>query len=292
MDKNLERLKSKYMDIEIPSDLDDVVNKALNRPRKKNRTPIKILVGAGAAAALLMVVLNTNPVLAKSLSDVPVIGNVMNVMTFVEYKVDDEKHHATIKVPSISNLKDKDLEKSLNEKYLKENKQLYQEFMQEVESLKKQGDGHIGVESGYVVKTDNEKILTIGRYVVNTVGSSSTTFKYDTIDKKKQVVVTLPILFKNQHYIETISENIKDQMKQQMKEDKTKVYWILDAGIENPIDPFEKITANHNFYINQDNKLVISFDKYEVAPGYMGVVEFIIPTELLSNDLVGSEYIK
>ncbi|MDQ0971602.1 uncharacterized protein (UPF0297 family) [Neobacillus niacini] len=292
MDKNLERLKSKYMDIEIPSDLDDVVNKALNRPRKKNRTPIKILIGLGAAAALLMIVLNTNPVLAKNLSDVPVIGNVVNVMTFVEFKVDDEKHQANIKVPSISNLKDKDLEKSLNEKYLKENKQLYQEFMQEVESLKKQGDGHIGVESGYVVKTDNEKILSIGRYVVNTVGSSSTTFKYDTIDKKKQVIVTLPILFKNQNYIETISGNIKDQMKQQMKEDKTKVYWILDAGVENPIDPFEKITANHNFYINQDNKLVISFDKYEVAPGYMGVVEFIIPTEILSGDLVGSEYIK
>ncbi|MEH7377688.1 RsiV family protein [Neobacillus drentensis] len=292
MDKNLERLKSKYMDIEIPAELDDVVNKALNSPRKKNRTPIKILVGSGAAAALLMVVLNTNPVLAKSLSDVPVIGNVINVMTFVEFKVDDEKHHANIKVPGISNLKDKDLEKSLNEKYLKENKQLYQEFMQEVKSLKKQGDGHIGMESGYVVKTDNEKILSIGRYVVNTVGSSSTTFKYDTIDKKKQVILTLPILFKNQNYIETISENIKDQMKQQMKEDKTKVYWILDAGVENPPDPFEKITANHNFYINQDNKLVISFDKYEVAPGYMGVVEFIIPTELLSDDLVGSEYIK
>ena len=292
MDKNLERLKSKYMEIEIPSDLDDVVNKALNSSRKKKRTPIKILVGSGASAALLMVVLNTNPVLAKSLSDVPVIGNVINVMTFVEFKVYDEKHHANIKVPSISNMKDKDLEKSLNEKYLKENKQLYQEFMQEVESLKKQGDGHIGVESGYVVKTDNEKILSIGRYVVNTVGSSSTTFKYDTIDKKKQVIVTLPILFKNQNYIETISENIKDQMKQQMKEDKTKVYWILDAGVENPIDPFEKIKANHNFYINQDNKLVISFDKYQVAPGYMGVVEFIIPTELLSDDLLGSEYIK
>jgi hypothetical protein len=292
MDKNLERLKSKYMDIEIPSDLDDVVNKALNRSRKKNRSPIKILVGSGAVAALLMVGLNTNPVLAKSLSDVPMIGNIINVMTFVEFKVYDEKHHANIKVPSISNMKDKDLEKSLNEKYLKENKQLYQEFMQEVESLKKQEVGHIGVESGYVVKTDNEKILSIGRYVVNTVGSSSTTIKYDTIDKKKQVILTLPILFKNQNYIETISENIKDQMKQQMKVDKTKVYWILDAGVENPIDPFERITANHNFYISQENKLVISFDKYEVTPGYMGVIEFIIPTELLSDDLLGSEYLK
>jgi hypothetical protein len=292
MDKNLERLKANYMEIEIPTELDDVVNKALNSRHKKKKTHLKILAGSGAAAALLMVVLNTNPTLAKNLSNVPVIGNVINVITFVEFKVDDEKHHANIKVPAISNLKDKDLEKSLNEKYINENKQLYQEFMQEMESLKEQGDGHLGVESGYVVKTDNENILSIGRYVVNTVGSSSTIFKYDTIDKRKQVLLTLPILFKNQNYIETVSENIKDQMKQQMKEDKSKVYWLLEAQFEYPIDPFEQITPNQSFYINEDNKLVISFDKYEVAPGYMGGVEFIIPTEVLSDYLLGNEYIK
>jgi hypothetical protein len=294
MDKNLERLKANYMEIEIPTELDDVVNKAFNSRHKKKKTHINMLVGSGAAAAaaLLMVVLNTNPTLAKSLSDIPVIGNVINVMTFVEFKVDDEKHHANIKVPAISNLKDKELEKSLNEKYLNENKRLYQEFMLEMESLKEQGDGHLGVESGYVIKTDNENILSIGRYVVNTVGSSSTTFKYDTIDKKKQVLLTLPILFKDQNYIETISENIKDQMKQQMKEDKSKVYWLIEAQFEYPIDPFKQITTNQTFYINEDNKLVISFDKYEVAPGYMGVVEFIIPTEVLSDDLLGNEYIK
>jgi hypothetical protein len=292
MDKKLERLKSNYLDIEIPTELDIVVNKAINNHYKKKKTHIKLLMGSGAAAALLMIALNTNPALAKSLSNVPVLGNVINVMTFIEFKVEEEKHHAAIKVPAISNLKDKELEKSLNEKYLEENKLLYQEFMQEVESLKKQGDGHLGVESGYVVKTDSEEILSIGRYVVNTVGSSSTTFKYDTIDKKNQVLLTLPIIFKNQNYIETISENIKDQMKQQMKEDKSKVYWIRDAGVDNPIDPFEKITSDQNFYINEDNKLVISFDKYGVAPGYMGVVEFIIPTEVLSNDLFGNEYIK
>jgi hypothetical protein len=292
MDKNLEKLKSNYMDIEIPTELDEVVNKALNSHYKKKKTQLKVLMGSGAAAALLMLALNTSPTFAKSLSKIPVLGDVVKVMTFVEYKVDDEKHQAKIKVPAISNLKDKNLEQSLNDKYLSENKQLYQEFMQEVETLKKQGDGQLGVESGYVVKTDNEGILAIGRYVVNTVGSSSTTFKYDTIDKKNQVLLTLPIIFKNQNYLETISENIKDQMKQQMKEDKSKVYWILDAGVENPIDPFEKITPNQNFYINADNKLVISFDKYEVAPGYMGVLEFIIPTEVLSDDLLGSEYIK
>jgi hypothetical protein len=292
MDKKLERLKSNYLDIEIPTELDIVVNKAINNHYKKKKTYIKLLMGSGAAAALLMIALNTNPTLANSLSNVPVLGNVINVITFVELKVEEENHHANIKVPAISNLKDKELEKRLNEKYLEENEKLYQEFMQEVDTLKKQGDGHLGVESGYLVKTDSHEILSIGRYVVNTVGSSSTTFKYDTIDKKNQVLLTLPILFKNQNYIETISENIKDQMKQQMKEDNSKVYWILDAGVKNPIDPFEKITPHQNFYINQDNKLVISFDKYEVAPGYMGVVEFIIPSEVLSDDLLGNEYIK
>jgi hypothetical protein len=291
MDKNLERLITQYRNIDIPEELNDVVNQALKGKSKKKKRPIKVLVGSCAAAALLVLAVNTNPTLAKGLSQIPVVGNVINVFTFVEFKVDEELHQATIKVPAVSNLEDKELEKSLNEKYLKENKQLYTEFMKEVESLKKEGDGHLGVESGYVVKTDNEEILSIGRYVVNTIGSSSTTFQYDTIDKKNQVLVTLPSLFKNQNYIEIISQSIKEQMKQQMKEDQSKVYWILDAGVDNPIDPFEKIKENQNFYINNENQLVISFDKYEVAPGYMGVVEFVIPTDILENDLVGSQYL-
>ncbi len=49
---------------------------------------------------------------------------------------------------------------------------------------------------------------------------------------------------------------------------------------------------NQNFYINKEGKFVISFDEYEVAPGYMGVQEFIIPTEIISNILVSDEYIK
>jgi hypothetical protein len=283
MDKNLEKLINQYRNIEIPEELDDVVNKAVKGKPKKKKRHFKVLVGSCAAAALLVLAVNTNPTLAKGLSQIPVVGNVVSVFTFVEFKVDEKEHQATIKVPAVSNLEDKELEKSLNEKYLKENKQLYDEFMKEVESLKKEGNGHLGVESGYVVKTDNEKILSIGRYVVNTVGSSSTTFRYDTVDKKNQVLVTLPSLFKNQNYIEIISQNIKEQMKQQMKEDQSKVYWILDAGVDNPIDPFEKIKENQNFYINNENQLVISFDKYEVAPGYMGIVEFIIPTEIIGD---------
>ncbi len=81
-------------------------------------------------------------------------------------------------------------------------------------------------------------------------------------------------------------------MIEQNKADENKFYWV--EGIEKDInmDLFEKISKDQNFYINSEGKLVISFDKYEVAPGYMGVVEFVIPTEILSDSLVSNEYIK
>ena len=49
--------------------------------------------------------------------------------------------------------------------------------------------------------------------------------------------------------------------------------------------------ANQNFYITQQGKLVIVFDKYEVAPGSMGIVDFGIPITLLADVLVSNEYI-
>ncbi|OJT72202.1 anti-sigma factor, partial [Clostridioides difficile] len=34
---------------------------------------------------------------------------------------------------------------------------------------------------------------------------------------------------------------------------------------------------------NKNGNLVISFDEYEVAPGYMGAVEFVIPNKVIKR---------
>lgn len=80
----------------------------------------------------------------------------------------------------------------------------------------------------------------------------------------------------------------------QMEKDSNVTYWVKDPNKkdDNSIDPFEKIKPNQNFYINKDHKLVIVFDKYDVAPGYMGIVEFVIPTDVLKDVLVSHEYLK
>lgn len=296
--KDLEQLKKEYMETPIPDELDFTVKRALKQGRinmRKKNNMKKIGVAAASvvvSVGILTAGVNTNPALAENLSKMPVVKDIVKVLTFKHYEVDEDTYHADIKVPQIQGLGNKELENSLNEKYLSENKELYDKFMKEYNELKEADGGHLGVDSGYVIKTDTDDILSIGHYVVNTVGSSSTTFKYDTIDKKGEVLITLPSLFKDDSYVKVISENIKKQMLENHKADENNIYWVEGIQEEGMAGLFESISDTQNFYISEEGKLVISFDKYEVAPGYMGVLEFTIPTETISDILIGNEYIK
>lgn len=289
----MNRFRNEYENIEIPDELEFLVRTTIKEQEKKmKRKNIinKSVIAAAVAGVVFVGSINLSSEISYALSEVPVLGSIVRVLTFKTFELKDNNFDAELKTPAIEGL-DSKLEAMLNEKYLDENQKLYDDFMKEIDELKKadMDEAHMGIASGYEVKTDTDKLLVIGRYVVNTAGSSSTTIKYDTIDKQNKLLITLPSLFKDEAYIDIISENIKAQMKEQMK-DESNVYWLEDEmmGDEN----FSKIDKNQSFYITKDNQLVIAFDKYEVAPGYMGNPEFIIPSELLKDALVSEKYIK
>ena len=289
----MNKFRNEYENIEIPDELEFLVRTTIKEQEKKmKRKNIinKSVIAAAVAGVVFVGSINLSSEISYALSEVPVLGSIVRVLTFKTFELKDNNFDAELKTPAIEGL-DSKLEAMLNQKYLDENQKLYDDFMKEIDELKKadMDEAHMGIASGYEVKTDTDKLLVIGRYVVNTVGSSSTTIKYDTIDKQNKLLITLPSLFKDEAYIDIISENIKAQMKEQMK-DENNVYWLEDEmmGDEN----FSKIDKNQSFYITKDNQLVIAFDKYEVAPGYMGNPEFIIPSELLKDALVSEEYIK
>ena len=289
----MNKFRNEYENIEIPDELEFLVRTTIKEQEKKmKRKNIinKSVIAAAVAGVVFVGSINLSSEISYALSEVPVLGSIVRVLTFKTFELKDNNFDAQLKTPAIEGL-DSKLEAMLNEKYLDENQKLYDDFMKEIDELKKadMDEAHMGIASGYEVKTDTDKLLVIGRYVVNTAGSSSTTIKYDTIDKQNKLLITLPSLFKDEAYIDIISENIKAQMKEQMK-DENNVYWLEDEmmGDEN----FSKIDKDQSFYITKDNQLVIAFDKYEVTPGYMGNPEFIIPSELLKDALVSEEYIK
>ncbi len=283
-------LKKEYNEVEIPSELEELVNNAIKRAKHLPKKPSYMKrwsLASAAATAIFIGSINASPAFAQTMLTVPFLGNIVNVLTAQEFAVEDESYQAKLTTPEIEGLEDEGLQASLNEKYIEENKLLLEQFEQETAAMKEVGEGHFGVDSGYKVLTDTEQLLSIARYQVSTNASSHTTMKYDTIDKENNILITLPSLFKDDQYIAVISSYIQKEMQEKMANDEAVSFFESDELV----DGFEKIDPHQSFYITSTHKLVIAFDQYEVAPGYMGIVTFEIPSALLEQLLVSDRYI-
>ncbi|MDB2139162.1 MULTISPECIES: DUF3298 and DUF4163 domain-containing protein [Clostridium] len=276
--KNINDLKKEYMDIKIPENLDDVVKESIKKVDRKSIVNKKII---GSAAVLAIIFgINISPVFADVVSDIPIVGNIVKLVTVKNYTLKKNNVEADIKVPAIEGLENKQLEENLNKEFIENGKKIYEELIEEFPSINNQMK-YVG--SDYKIKADNDSFLSIEITKEEIQASSYTTKKHYTIDKNKQIVLTLPMLFEGENYIEEISNDIKAQMIENMKKDSNLIYFLESDENEEVIDSFDKIKENQDFYINNDGNLVICFDEYEVAPGYMGTLEFIISDKILKK---------
>ncbi len=290
MNESLKWLKKEYENTEIPKDLDERMRRAM----KKSKSVRIFRRGASIAAGLLIgfaAALNTIPSFALAAQEVPVLGNLAKVMTFVtvDVKNEEQEYEVKVSIPEIQGLENKDLQSGLNEKYAKEAKEMYDAFMAEIGQLEAGQLAHKALDAGYTIKVNNGKLLTIENYKLEIGASGAESLKYDTIDLERQILLTLPMLFKEgADYVGVLSEIILKQMQDEMAKEEGKIYFIA----EDDMDPFTQIKPDQNFYINEDGKLVISFNEYEVAPGMMGTPSFVIPTEAIRDILVSDVYVK
>lgn len=283
MDKKLENMKKDYLNIAIPKELEKQTLKSIKRYRTL-KNAFKNAIFLAASILLFITTVNISPAAANTLSDIPFLDKVIKVVTITEWKETKKNSELDIITPEVTGLENKTLSQTLNKQYVQESKELYLKFQQETDNE----NGKYSLESGFIVKTDDDLLLSLGRYTIETKASAAESIHYDTIDKQNELLITLPSLFKDDSYIDAISSYILHEMNQQMKAD-TGSYFI-----KNDTEPegFEKIAHYQNFYINKQHQLVICFNEYEVAPGYMGTVEFPIPTEVIEDYLVSDLYIR
>jgi hypothetical protein len=283
MNKKLEKAKHEYLNTPIPDELEKHTVKLIKQHQNFKRMSHNALLIA-ASILLLITTVNISPAAASTLSDIPFLNKIIKVVTIAEWKETKETSQLDLKTPKVSGLENDALSQTLNQKYVQESKDLYAKFQQETADTQ----GNYSLDSGYIVKTDDNLLLSLGRYITETKASAEETIHYDIIDKQNELLITLPSLFKDDSYIHSISEYILKEMKQQINAEDVS-YFIKN---ENDPDGFEKIDKYQNFYINQQHQLVICFNEYEIAPGYMGTIEFPIPTPLIKDHLVSDFYIK
>lgn len=277
----LNELKKEYMGTPIPENLYSIIDEQIKNIKLENKKKYSFKKRLNVALVSILsfvLLINVSPAFAETISRVPVLSHLVKLVTVREYIIKKDGYDARIKVPEIQGLNDKNLEKRINENFNNEGRKLYEELNKDV-NLNKVNNKYVSTD--YVVKSETNNRLSIEMEKLEIEASGYTTKKHYNIDKNKKIILTLPMLFKDEKYIDVISHNIKVQMREQMKKDSNKVYFIDqdEGGLEN----FSKIDKNQDFYINDKNQLVISFDEYEVAPGYMGAIEFVIPDDVLNG---------
>lgn len=243
---------------------------------------------AGVAAAILISIIlpNINGDIAKAMGNIPVLGRYFQVVTFREYHYEDDNNIADVEVPKVKTEEDAtEQEVKTAETMNKSIEEYAQGFMQEFQdNLKSQGEGYQELQMDYEVVTDNEDWLTIKVNVLQVEASGYQQAKFFHIDKKTGKEVVLSDLFvEGSDYVGIISKNILTQMQEQMAQDESKIYFCEGNGDDIDQFDFKEIKEEQNFYFNENKELVIVFDEYEVAPGYMGVVEFIIPSQIIET---------
>ena len=260
------------------------------RENRKDRNRIRVTRLAATAAALVIAFIslpNMSPTIAYAMEKIPVIGQFVKVVTFRDYEYEDEQHRADVEIPELvvevesqEVRPETSLENTIDE--------IDAEIREITNELLNEFGNHMREELGYkelIVKS--EVLLTTQEYFTLKLScyqgeaSGYTGNYFYTIDLASGKCLQLKEIFaEDTDYINLISENIKEQMRNRMVQDENVYYWLNDE-----IDElnFKTITEETSFYINEKNNVVISFNQGEVAPMYIGVVEFEIPAEVLDD---------
>ena len=281
----IDKLKENYNNIEIPKELDDVINDAFKESEDKkiennkkdwrrNMKNMKKWYASAAAVGLIIVSVNASSTFATSLENIPVIGNIIKIVNFNNYRINKDGMDVSISLPEVSS-DSKDLEYKLNKEFEKEGKEAYKKYEAEVAKLEKEGKTtHKSAEVWSETIAENDKTASIAIYNTEIEASAATNRKIYNINKEDKTVLTLEGMFGNNDYVDVLSKNILSQMKERTKKDSNDVYFV---------DNTFKIKKDQPFYINDKGELVICFDEYEVAPGSAGLVEFVIPSNIVSK---------
>ncbi len=297
----LKESKKIYDDIKIPSEYERRIDMAVkqgeeNYKAEKNTAAKKHInwgraaaVTAAAAFCLLFTGLNTSKTFAGIMCDVPVIGNVMQVLTIRDYVTNETNDivNTTITRPEIV------IENATNENVADKTKQVNDEIKKRVDEYiaqanegieeykqaffatggtqKEWEERDIKLDVSYEVKSQNENVLS---FVITCYESSYAYMSeqmFYNINLSDGSDITLKSML-GDNYNEIIKEQVTAQCEERRKQEEQSCFWSTD----DPTMLEENAYDDPDFYINEAGNVVVVYPKYILAPGYMGILEFEI----------------
>ncbi len=288
----LEKMKERYDEIVIPEELNIRVQQEImksqrqqaekNSIRQRYRLK-KVIHGMEAAAAaciLFIVALNTSSVFAKEVAQLPIIGGLAQVLTFRSYETEKDAIAVSVEIPTIEMIAEDTgitVEK-INQEIFEQCNQYAKEAVMRAEeyrsafletggTLEEWKKHNIKITVNYEIKQQNNEYLS---FVVRGMENWTNAYnksKYYNLDLSTGKFVTLKDMLDGD-YIELVNKSIREQIAK--RQSAGEIFFTAEEG------GFTGISEDVKFYINKNNHPVIVFEKYEIAPGASGEIEFEI----------------
>lgn len=268
--EQVERLKQKMLQA-----------KSENRKERIRRNSRRIMAMAAMLAIILFVLPNTSKTVALAMQQIPVLGDVIELITVRDYEYEDEQHQASIKVGELVLNEFADVQhmeasvkkellatvKNINSEIQKVTTELLGDFETSVEDR----EGPLSVWTESIQIPSEEQYLVIKQECFMAAGSGMEWNYYYTIDLTTGTLLSLEELFKeNADYVPVLADCIEKQLKL--------VYgYQLDEFLRDEL--VRQLEEEASFYINEAGNIVMCFDEGDIGPMSLGDLEIVI-----SND--------
>lgn len=303
-ENHLDELKREYESIPVPEGLEFRVRASIAQAQQEQKEEQKHHMkkhtfwkntGITAAAAMLTIVVlaNSSAGIAHAMEQVPVLGAITKVVTFRTYEDQRGNTSAHVDVPQVEG-GSQELNDAI-QRYTDTIIAQYQEDAALVEQYAQDPNApdaetnHYALDLTYSTVTDNDSIFALRFNKSLIMASGSEEVKIYNVDKATGKILSLGDLFRpGSSYLDVLTKNIQEQMQAQMDADENVTYWLHGEISE---WNFTALSPDAAFYVNGDGQLVIVFSEGDVAPMYMGVCEFTVPSDAVS-DIALPEYLK
>lgn len=304
LEQRLRAQGEEYRNIPVPTEMRKRIRQAALRRKKIRR--FKLAGAVAAAAAMLLFLPNTGAGMAYAMGNIPVVGKLFQAVTFRDYQYESERFSASVEVPKIQvedlgrqetagnaqegkeDTKEADtvsgkLEETIEQVNIDIEK-VTDQMIEEFKASADLGESYGGLEIHHETVTDDARYFTLKLSIFRSSGSGMESYKFYTIDKHSGQRIQIGDLFQEgSGYAELLAQEIRRQMKEIMAGDESKVYWV-DSEDMLALN-WQGLKEDQNFYFDGNGNLVIAFDEYEVAPGYMGAQEFTVDRTLFEKIL-------
>lgn len=239
-----------------------------SEPAKASKRRYQAGLSIAAAIALFVAIPNISAEAARAMGNLPVIGQLIQVITFRHYVYTTDTQHVDLSIPQIRQAGEAG--EQINAAVQAEADRLLHAFESELGT-----EAHVGLNIRYEVVQDDAHWFTMRVDLEQTGASGAQRVQYYHIDKETGKMVTLSSLFPwKGDYIRVLSDEVRNQMQQRNAADSSAAYFP---------EAFDQIEPEQAFYWDENGKLVLVFDEYTLAAGSMGISEFVIAPEILKS---------